>query len=247
MVISRAMRKHGVGSFTFEVLETFQTEEDALWWEGWYIEYLGSHLRGVGYNLDSGGHGGKKLSLATRQKLSKLHQGKKLSHETRAKLSTAKLGKPQTLEHIEKAAATRRGKKRSPGTIAKLRAANIGKKLSVEHRAKLSESHKNSEANIVQIAKLATANRGKKRSPEALFKMRVAQQARRTKERVGGQVIPSEQDREYLRSLAALAAYDQGLNPGVASEQQQELRLDAMDCAIDDVGEALHVKSATRI
>jgi hypothetical protein len=43
---------------------------------------------------------------------------------------------------------------------------------------------------------------------------------------------PSEQGREYLRSLAALAAYDQGLNPGVASEQQ-ELRLDAMDRAID--------------
>lgn len=45
-------------------------------------------------------------------------------------------------------------------------------------------------------------------------------------------MIPSEQDREYLRSLAALAAYDQGLNPGVVSEQQ-ELRLDAMDRAID--------------
>jgi len=49
--------------------------------------------------------------------------------------------------------------------------------------------------------------------------------------------IPSEQDREYLRSLAALAAYDQGLNPGVASEQ--ELCLDAMDRALDDVDAAM--------
>lgn len=39
---------------------------------------------------------------------------------------------------------------------------------------------------------------------------------------------PSEQDREYLRSLAALAAYDQGLNP-------EQLCLDVMGHVIDDI------------
>ncbi len=291
MVIARAIQKHGAENFRFEVLETFQTEDEAFWWESWWIQYLGSHQRGCGYNLDTGGNGGKTLTQETRQKLSDLNLGRRASLETKAKMSTAKIGKKQTQECIEKRAASNRGRTVSVETRAKIAAKSAvssrGRKPSIETREKISAAHlgripsaetraKMSAAKIgckrspeavakgaaarrgkscgprsletrakivagllgkkqspETIEKRAASNRNRKRSLESVARMTAAQQARRTKERVGGQVIPSEQDREYLRSLAALAAYDQGLNPGVASEQQQELRLDAMDRAID--------------
>jgi len=84
--IHRAIKKHGVDSFTFNAFQSFENE---------------------GYNLTNGGEGksGAVLSQETKDKIGKAHLGKQITTETRHKLSVANKGK----RHREETKAKIRG------------------------------------------------------------------------------------------------------------------------------------------
>ncbi len=66
----RAMRKYGVESFEFEVVEQCESEEQSYERESAWIAKLGSTTRGHGYNQTTGGEGMKGILPETRERMS---------------------------------------------------------------------------------------------------------------------------------------------------------------------------------
>ena len=113
-LIGNKLRKH---DFDFDILDVTNSYEEAYELEQKYIEELNT-LWPRGYNLESGGQGGKKPSAETIAKLSKAALN--ISSETRAKLSKSHIGKKKSPETRKKMSRAQTGKKRSPETIAKM-------------------------------------------------------------------------------------------------------------------------------
>ncbi len=166
--IGRAIKKHGVGNFTISIIEVCETEEVAYDRESYWIALYASDQRGVGYNLESGGRGGKVASESTRKKQSEARMGKprpahviaKLhSPEVRARVAAANRGKTRTAETKAKIAAAHQGRPKSPMAVEKSASGHRGKRLSQEHRAKLSAAHKGVPHAPEHHANLAAANR----------------------------------------------------------------------------------------
>lgn len=146
--IHGAIRKYGVASFVFEVIETCEvaTLNDK---EIYFISTLDC-IRPKGYNLTSGGNAPTSVSDETRRKQSIAKKGKpsgtkgiKQSEELLQRLSIIRKGKPSPMknkthsdEAKEKIAAA--GKGRVPW--------NKGMKMSNEHNEKLSIAHKGQKA-----------------------------------------------------------------------------------------------------
>jgi group I intron endonuclease len=158
-VIASALKKHGVGNFTFEVVAEFSSEDDALVAEKHWISRLHSNQQSFGYNLDAGGHGGKTLTPETRQKISRALMGRKKSDNHRASMSAAKknvttspdhlakliasnVGRPKSLETRRKISVANKGKVRTPEQVEALSKAHMGYKHSDEQKAKISASCK---------------------------------------------------------------------------------------------------------
>lgn len=79
-IVRRAMLKYGSANFTFEIIEEFPIEKEALEAEIWWIAYLRS--LGISlYNLTDGGEDGKPWL------------GKSLPQEMRDKISQSRIGK----------------------------------------------------------------------------------------------------------------------------------------------------------
>ena len=57
-LISRALRRHGLDQFKFDVVEQFDTESEAYTAEKRWIRALRSTVRGQGFNITGGGEGG---------------------------------------------------------------------------------------------------------------------------------------------------------------------------------------------
>ena len=120
----RALRKYGYQSFTWQIIGTMKTEQDAL-----NLEIVLIHLfKLVGkslYNIAAGGKGqraGYIVSEETRAKLSKSMTGRIVSEETRAKSSNTQKGKPKPLSAEGSKAISESNKSRvvSDGTRAKI-------------------------------------------------------------------------------------------------------------------------------
>lgn len=127
--VGAAIKLHGSCNFSFSVLEVCVTEEQAYEREVYWISQFRSNEKGLGYNLESGGRGGKRASCETRAKHSEallrrpveerkafgqFQKGKPKSSEHRTKLSVANKGKhsgPSTREHMEKIGQAERGSK----------------------------------------------------------------------------------------------------------------------------------------
>ena len=96
--IYKGIRKYGIINFTFEVIECFGTESEALESEKGWIMYLRSFGIAL-YNITDGGEGtsGHIHSTETKEKISKSNKGKKNrlglinSTEHNAKSLTSKL------------------------------------------------------------------------------------------------------------------------------------------------------------
>jgi group I intron endonuclease len=139
--VHRAIRKHGVAAFSFDVLEYADSEIDALAAEQYWIEWYRS-VSPAGFNLTFGGDG-TILSQESREKIRAKLLGHHVSDETREKIRSANRGRVQSEQAREKVSAFWRGKTRGPRsaeTKEKLRAAQTGKKLSDEVRAKMRAS-----------------------------------------------------------------------------------------------------------
>jgi group I intron endonuclease len=141
--LHRAMAKHGVENFKFEVLLYAKDSDYLNLMERNCISTYNT-LSPNGYNLDTGGGVEKKLSEETKQKLSIALKGRPCptkgrphSEETKAKMSAALKGRKKTEEHIKNASAARTGFKHSEETKMKMRAVDRSYLSSPEQKARL--------------------------------------------------------------------------------------------------------------
>ena len=166
-LFSKALRKYGIQSFEFSVIDSTLLKEIANEKEKYWIKHLNcKHPNG--YNLTIGGQGtlghkhseqskrkmslagkGRKKSEKWKKEKSKERRGKKLSLETRRKISEARIGKKHP----------RKGHPLSEETRQKISISRKGQMLTEEHRKKLIER---------------SYMRGKTHSPEAREKIRIA-------------------------------------------------------------------------
>lgn len=100
MLVGRAMIKYP--NFNKEILE-YCSAENADKLEQYYIKLFNSFNIQFGYNLTSGGNTNKKISEATKKKLSAYHKGRKLSKEAVEKISIPVIQiDPKTLNAIKR-------------------------------------------------------------------------------------------------------------------------------------------------
>lgn len=166
MLIVRAMKKHGIHNFLMEVLEEFDTENAALCAERRWIKHYNSTDLSCGYNLDSGGLGGKSLSSETKEKLSEVMKGRKKSPEAVAKVAAALRGRKLSPETRARMSQAKKGKKRDPEVGKKVSEALKGKPLSEETKAKMAAARVGRKLSPEHVEKVAAANRGQKRTLE---------------------------------------------------------------------------------
>jgi group I intron endonuclease len=166
--IGWALKKYGVGNFTFSVLATCVTEDEAYAEEARWVRLFQANQPSAGYNLDSGGMGGKIASETTRRKQSDARRGKSRpagviakmhTPEARAKAASARRGQHHTIESRAKISAAHLGRPKSPDAVAKSAASHRGKHPSLEVRDKLSAAHKGVPHTPEHRAHLADANR----------------------------------------------------------------------------------------
>lgn len=101
----RAIQKYGFDDFIHEVLETCETEKEAMRLERYYIAKYKTNNDEFGYNIKEGGEHQRfpkeikdKISAATKGRVSPT-KGTKRSSETKRKISEAQKGRPLTPEH----------------------------------------------------------------------------------------------------------------------------------------------------
>ena len=177
-----ALRKYGIDSFKWEIIDTVKTENELNLLEQLYIEEY--RRKGEVYNLNDGrgGMSGFKIPEKTKRKMSKAKKGKLFTEEHKRKLSEALKGNKYRLGH-----------KPSKGTCRKLSEAgkgrpawNKGEKFSDEIRLKMSEAqkgnkyclgHKQTEEHKEKISKAQKGNKyclGLKASEKTRAKMSLA-------------------------------------------------------------------------
>lgn len=93
----KALKKYGVDNFNYFEIENFESEEDSLSSEKFWIEYFQSNNSKIGYNLTKGGEGtsGFKMSESAKKKLSEDRTGDK--HHFYGKTHT-----PETIDLMSK-------------------------------------------------------------------------------------------------------------------------------------------------
>ena len=182
-----ALAKYGDAAFSWEVLDSFWTEREALDAEAWWIEFLRSYDRGWGFNIHRDGCGGvgHEVSKETREKIAAKARGRKVSLETRAKQSIAHKGKPsyvRTQTTREKIAVGLRGRKNGPLSDehkAKLSAKFTGRAIPAEQRVKISASRTGKPLNAAQLAALDSAHEGARKPRSEETRRRMSEAAKR--------------------------------------------------------------------
>jgi hypothetical protein len=154
----KAIKKYGKGNFKKEILEQFNTKEEAFNAQEKYINEYNTIIPN-GYNISPHGGRGMKgacksrhLSIAHKQKISVALKGKPLSEEHKKNLMGKNKGKKhsyeQNINHSLKISGVNNvnwGKKLSESTKEKISKAHKGKKLSTEHKEKISKNKKNNQ------------------------------------------------------------------------------------------------------
>jgi group I intron endonuclease len=171
MIVNRAMKKHGAHNFTFEVIATCLTMEDANELETHLVSQYESHVStGKGYNVSLGGSNAPKTE-EWKAAQSALRKGKhycprtqfKAGHQfdaaTRIKIGAANKLWKRSAEHL---AALRAGRLPvSEETRERLRQANLGKTISPEQRQKIARSLKGRRNTPEQMARHAEVIKAK--------------------------------------------------------------------------------------
>jgi len=126
-----AMRKHGVENFSFEIIEEC-SEESIDDQERYWISYYCSRDCDKGYNLESGGHGGKTLSEETKKKISEALKTVQFTAERCKNIGDSLRGIPRPGSR----------KENNPDKGRKISEALKGRHLSEEHKRATSEGVK---------------------------------------------------------------------------------------------------------
>lgn len=125
-----AIVKYGWENFEHEILKTGLTQEEADYWEKYYIQEFDSCLGHNGYNAAIGGFHvgmtGLHHSEEAKKKMSAARFGKRLSEEHCKNLSKARKGKKFSDEHKRNLGNARRGKRHTEETKARIRSLMYG-------------------------------------------------------------------------------------------------------------------------
>ena len=136
---SNVFNKYGKDSFTCEVLDWCETEDELNEKEIYWIEKLNSTDRSIGYNLMSGGYKvrGIEHSEETKEKISKAKTGITPNRDTWIPTEETKYKISKSLKEYYKTHNNpKKGTHLSEETKEKLRQANLGKTYSEEVKAK---------------------------------------------------------------------------------------------------------------
>lgn len=143
-----ALKEYGRENFKREILEFFETKEEAFKAQERYIVECNT-LVPNGYNISpTGGHNTRGCwSEESKKKMADLKRGKKLSEETKKKISKSSKGKKLSEETILKMSSSHKGLKVLNETKEKIskgmKGVHLGKKLTDEHKKNISKSMKN--------------------------------------------------------------------------------------------------------
>lgn len=184
--LQQALKEYGRKNFKREILEFFNTKEDAYSAQEKYIN-LYNTLVPNGYNISpTGGHGNRNCwSEESRIKLSLSKKGKTLSNKGRplteehiANLKGKNVGKKHSIEqnllHNEKIKGVNHpffGKPRNEETKKKISKSNLGKKPSIETREKM------------RLAKLGKPSPNKGKTFSAEHRRKLSESAKNRKNR----------------------------------------------------------------
>ncbi len=138
----RALRKHGVASFSWSILQECESSKALDEAERFWIEKYDTVNNG--YNCATGGSGlgvGFKFSKESKEKMSVSAKirgsnriGKKHSEHTKLLISSLKIGKRMAPTVRKKMSASHTGLRLSPQTRAKVGASKLGRVLNKETR-----------------------------------------------------------------------------------------------------------------
>jgi len=113
-LLKNKIRKVGADNIKIHFLHKDISEEEAFYWESYWIKYIGRRDLGEGTlcNLTDGGEGesGRTCFEETRQKISKSMRGKTRSTETKQKMAQAVRGRILSDEHKQKISDAHEGK-----------------------------------------------------------------------------------------------------------------------------------------
>jgi group I intron endonuclease len=119
-LLNNAIRKYGPDSFAKRILSVAESKEELDGLEKYWIAWLQTANRNLGYNLREGGGTHGKQSEETKQRISEAGMGRIPSEETRARLRMSSLGNKANLgrsfskEHRQKIGDANRGKAKPP-------------------------------------------------------------------------------------------------------------------------------------
>lgn len=130
--LQRAWAKYGEEAFEFSVIELC-TKEQLIQFEQFYMDRHGSVRKGYNVHPNARNSLGRKVSQATRDKISKALTGRRLSQEQKRAISDGGKGLKRSLATRLKMSLSFSGRAKTPEHRAKLSAANTGKTLSSEH------------------------------------------------------------------------------------------------------------------
>lgn len=140
-MVHHAMKKYGIENFSFEIIASCKTLNDANETETLLVSQYESHVStGKGYNVSAGGSNAPKTE-EWKQKISKILMGHEVTQQTRDKIAKANTGQICYEEKRKKISILHTGKIVSKETRLKLSEINKGNKNAIGNKNGLGYKH----------------------------------------------------------------------------------------------------------
>lgn len=154
--LQNAWNKHGEKNFVFEPLEYVEEDELIEKEEIWMAKF-----RNQSYNLAEISRGNVRLSIETREKMSKAHKGKIISEETRKKIGKFHKGKIVSEETRKRIGLANKRRFESEEARQQMSKSCQGKILSEATKQKISEARKGMKLSETAKQKISQKLKGK--------------------------------------------------------------------------------------